>query len=66
MQILEDESRKMAIFQEKNKNTINSAEVSKIEKKQIKDNFNSEDGNFKKTEVLQNIDIDFPEDSKKD
>ncbi len=67
VQILEDESRKMAIFQEKNKkNSINSAEVSKIEKKQIKDNFNSENGNFKKTEVLQDIDIDFPEDSKKE
>ena len=26
----------------------------------------SETGNFKKTEILQNIDIDFPEDSKKE
>tara|TARA_B100000700_G_C15030704_1_gene850356 strand:- start:757 stop:1830 length:1074 start_codon:yes stop_codon:yes gene_type:complete len=64
VQILEDESRKMAVLQENKKIKTNSAEIGKVQKKQIKDNY---DESTMKASLRDNkkpeISIDFPEDA---
>ena len=63
VQLLEDESRKMAMLQENKKIKTNSAEIGKVKKK-IKDNYD-ESANYSsvKDREKPEISIDFPEDA---
>ena len=64
VQILEDESRKMAVLQENKKIKANSAQIGKVKKKNIKDNFNESINNSSIEDIKKpEIEIDFPDDA---
>ena len=67
VQILEDESRKFAINQTNIKQKIGSAEVGEVKKEKLNDSFSNENKTTTNDDLkLADINIDFPDDSKKE